>query len=478
MQTVINGLKRMVGIEPASAESLTRVKSWMDIFQADVRVVSASTVEELAQAVCAGKYFCIGASHSYNGVQIVRDATALVMKGSGLESLEFNADTKEVTVGPAVTILQLKEFLIKHDRRLLNSGNFMAQTVIGALVTGTHGYGERAVMAESITALKFLDGQGEVMCLAKGDPDFEYAALSFGVIAPIVSLTLETAPLVCCEAKSIICRMSQKESHVTPQHAVMYGVFPYTDLDNPTIALQTILPEAAPGKATKSVAPLFTLRAISAFIIHRYWVFDRIFPAFRVPFQRFVARLNLHYEKVYFTDPKDLDYLYDPASGLESGRAPNIVKGFFSPTFTSYNLAFFVPLADAPEVLRFIMQQADQFRRLGFYLKTMIGVRELSTRSELPFAANFQGPVAGIDLFADVRDYAWLERIQREVFAYFPGVRPHWGKSAIVEEFAESLGQNHLDALKAFHHSQYGPGQLRTTNRVRRLFGIPVQPPQ
>ena len=53
---------------------------------------------------------------------------------------------------------------------------------IGALATGTHGFGPRGVMADSIVELSFLDGAGQRQTLAKGDPDFDYVALSFGTI--------------------------------------------------------------------------------------------------------------------------------------------------------------------------------------------------------------------------------------------------------------------------------------------------------
>ena len=474
MAGLANMLRRAAGGAPSP---LTTIRSWMGIFTADVVAAKVGTVDELAALVRGGCYACVGAAHSYNGVQIVRDATAVTLKESGLKGIAYDEATHQVSVEPSLTILELKLFLLDRGRRLISSGNYMAQTVIGALCTGTHGYGREAVMAEGVTALEFLDGEGARVALRKGQRDFRYAALAFGTIGPIVSLTLKTAPIESFEADTVICRLSEKPQHVTDEHAAMFAVFPYSDRHDPTIALQTIRP-ARPGQKPHRVAsPLFTLRRVSEFIIKRYWVFDRLFPALRRPFQRLISRLDVHCHSREITDPRDLDYLYDPSPGLESSRQPNVLKSMLSPTHTAYNLAFFVRLADAPEVVRFVMFQADHFRALGFYLKSMIGVREIATQSELPFAANFKGPVAAIDLFADVRDYAWLERIQREVFAYFPDVRPHWGKSAIVDEWADSLGADHITALRRLHEKHYPGGGLRTTSRVRRLLGLPVAPP-
>jgi FAD/FMN-containing dehydrogenase len=157
MAGLANMLRRATGGGPPP---LTTVRSWMGIFSAEVQAAKVSTVDELAALVQAGCYACVGAAHSYNGVQIVRDATAVTLKESGLKGIAYDEATHEVSVEPSVTILELKLFLLERERRLISSGNYMAQTVIGALCTGTHGYGREAVMAEGVTALEFLDGQG------------------------------------------------------------------------------------------------------------------------------------------------------------------------------------------------------------------------------------------------------------------------------------------------------------------------------
>jgi hypothetical protein len=197
-----------------------------------------------------------------------------------------------------------------------------------------------------------------------------------------------------------------------------------------------------------------------------------MFPILRYRLQRAANRLNPRTHRRVITAPEDLDYLYDPEPLLKSQRAPDLLTGFFSTATTAYNLAFFVPLERSEEVVRFIMHEAEKLRPLGFLLKSLIGVRELADESELPFAGNFGGPVAAIDLFADVRDYAWLERLQRAVTSYFPGVRPHWGKSAIVEDFAPALGKKHIAALRALHRKHYPPGTLTPNEAVRKLLDL------
>ncbi|MEL6486249.1 MAG: hypothetical protein AAFQ13_03775, partial [Pseudomonadota bacterium] len=99
-------------------------------------------------------------------------------------------------------------------------------------------------------------------------------------------------------------------------------------------------------------------------------------------------------------------------------------------------------------------------------------VRDLMDKSVLPFAGNFERKTAAIDLFADPRDYAWLERVQREVLSYFDDVRPHWGKSAIVGEFAASLGTQHMAQLSRLHAKHYPRKNLKPNEQVRKLFNL------
>ena len=121
----------------------------------------------------------MGQSHSYNGVQVVPGVTAMLMREGGLKTLAYDPASETVRVGASVSVRELKLFLRDgHGRGLLNSGNYMEQSVIGALATGTHGFGPRAVMADSVIELTFLDGAGQRVTLRRGDPNFAHVALS------------------------------------------------------------------------------------------------------------------------------------------------------------------------------------------------------------------------------------------------------------------------------------------------------------
>lgn len=456
----------------AGEDGLSPVTSWMKVFFGNAYVSRPADEPALIAALAGRPYSCIGQSHSYNGIQVIPGITALHMGQSRFDHLSYDPVTETATCGPSVKVLTLKQELVKHGRRMLNSGNYMEQTVIGALSGGTHGYGPEPVIAQAVTALTFLDGRGQKVTLTRDDPDFPYATLSFGTIGPILSVTLRTAPTQSYQSDAWVTRLSKKAVLSKGAMAVSTAIVPYSDPADPLIMLHT-LRTATEGKGPRaSRTALFSLAGLIDFALRRLWAFDRMFPAARYWLQRAADRINPRTHRRVITARDDLDYLYDPEPLLKSQRAPDLLTGFFATTFTAYNLAFFVPLDRSDEVVRFLMLEADKLRPLGFVLKSLIGVRELPDTSDLPFAGNFDGPVAAIDLFADVRDYAWLERLQRAVTSYFPGVRPHWGKSAIVEDFAASLGEEHIAALRALHLKHYPPGTLTPNEAVRKLFDL------
>ncbi|WP_369025068.1 FAD-binding protein [Qipengyuania sp. RANM35] len=453
-------------------EGKRRIFSWIHVFRGEAEALIPNDETKLAADIAKGCFSCVGQSHSYNGVQIVPGINAMMMPEGGFKNLSYDPATGIATVGASISVRTCKEFLLTHDRRLLNSGNFMAQTVVGALMTGTHGFGERAVMADAIHALTFLDGNGQRVRLQRGDADFPYVALSFGTIAPIIEIEIETVPTEAFISNSHINRLSKLRELQQGTIASNWCVLPYSDPEDPMMMLHALahcaVAERVPEK--KSGGGIFA--PIARWVIGNYQTLDRFLPMLRRPMQRFLDRLNVKQHTQIQTDPRDLDYLYDPKPGLASERAPDILHGMFSTTYTGYNLAFFVPLEKGPAVVKFIMREADDLRDLGFFLKGIISVREITRTSDVKFAANHREPMAAIDLFADPRDYAWLERLQRLVLQYEPATRPHFGKSALMPEFRSSLGQDDLDRLMDIHRQHYPKANLMFSERVRAFLDV------
>ena len=449
------------------------VRSWINVFRTECEARIPADETSLARLVQEGEYCCVGKSHSYNGVQVVPSVTAMMMREGGLDTLAYDPATERVRVGASVSVRDLKVYLRDQWMRgLHNSGNYMEQSVIGALATGTHGFGPRAVMADSIVELTFLDGAGQRVTLKKGEPDFDYVALSFGTIAPIVELVLETKPLEPYISVSSMSRLSKLDELKKGAIAANWAVMPYTNPDDPVIMLHALAECDTPQEPAAHPEAKGGGGWFAKWFLKRYYKFDRLWPSWRRKLQHLIDWLDLKQSERVVTDPKDLDYLYDPKPGLKENRAPSITRGLFSTTFTGYNLAFFVPLEKAPAVVKFIIREADDLRDLGFYLKGIISVRELPGTAGPVFAANATQPMAAIDLFADPRDYAWLERLQRLVMQYEPDTRPHFGKSALGPHWCKALGQKHIDELMRIHAKHFPQGRLMFSENVRAMLDV------
>lgn len=466
-------LQRRADERAVGTEGKRWIRSWINVFRTETEARVPDDEARLAALIGEGAYSCVGKSHSYNGVQVVPGVTAMMMREGGLKMLSYDPASETVRVGASVSVRDLKTYLRdEHSRGLLNSGNFMEQSVIGALATGTHGFGPRAVMADSIVELTFLDGAGKRVTLAREDADFPFVALSFGTIAPIIELVLETQPLKPYVSVSSMTRMSKLDEFKEGSIAANWAVMPYTNPDDPVVMLHALGEYRGPECPPSHPAAKGGSGKLAAWFLKRYYAFDRFLPAFRRPMQRFIDWLDLKQSERVITEPGDLDYLYDPKPGLKESRAPSVTRGLFSTTYTGYNLAFFVPLEKAQAVVKFIIREADALRDLGFFLKGIISVRELPGTARPVFAANAKRPMAAVDLFADPRDYAWLERLQRLVMHYEPETRPHFGKSALGPDFRTALDEDHLEELMRIHRRHYPQGRLMFSERVRTMLDV------
>ncbi len=467
-------------LPPAERIKWTTLHSWVKVFRAQVRLRQVNHPADLARVIQAGEYSVVGTSHSYNGLQLV-DRTLAVHFGksdprrtSALHAITFDDATGEVEVGPSVLVRQVKQFLARRGRRLINSGSHMSQTVIGALVTGTHGYGPDATMADSVTQLVFLNGAGQEVVLRPGDGEFPFIAVSFGVIAPVVRLKLATVPFQQYRVSTRICRLSQKPDFTPGADAVAYALFPYTRADDPVIALNVLRATDGSLPPTAAPRPWPIVGRWSVAFLRYYWLFDRWVPGWRPWFQRKIERFALGMQQEFITTPDDLDYLYDPYPLVAGTRPPVVLQQIFDPAYTGFETAFFAPLEQAEAVLRRILALAEEFRAANnFYLKSIIGVREMSTASPLVFAGNHAGPAASIDIYSDLSAYPWLREIQNRILREFPAVRPHWAKSFIGPGFRQSVGSANLARLRELHLQHYPNRNLRLSPDIEQFLDLP-----
>ncbi|MFE9202693.1 D-arabinono-1,4-lactone oxidase [Micromonospora sp. NPDC007230] len=159
-------------------------------------VARPRTVDEVAAAIRAaadaGRTIrTVGSGHSFTG-------TALT-DGHRLELTELDTgvtvDTTRrlVTVPAGMTLHTLNDLLAAHGLALPNLGDIDAQTVAGALATGTHGTGAKlGCLSTFVTGLTLVTGTGKVLrCSADEHRDvFAAARVGLGAVGVLVEVTL------------------------------------------------------------------------------------------------------------------------------------------------------------------------------------------------------------------------------------------------------------------------------------------------
>jgi FAD-linked oxidoreductase len=165
------------------------------------------SVEEVVAAVtrAAGQGRRIkvpGSGHSFT--PIARPESVMLDLGALSGLIRLDGETGLVTVGAGTTLARLNDLLAGAGLALTNLGDIDAQTVAGAICTGTHGTGQRfGGLATQVAGLQMVLADGSVVsCSAREQPELWSAArVSLGALGVITAVTLSTVPLFALRAE-------------------------------------------------------------------------------------------------------------------------------------------------------------------------------------------------------------------------------------------------------------------------------------
>ncbi|MBX7269441.1 FAD-binding protein [Micromonospora sp. Llam7] len=152
----------------------------------------AEVAEQVRSAVEAGERIRpVGSGHSFTPVA-VGDGRRMDLTRLAID-VRVDIDRRLVTVPAGMTLRELNVLLAGHRLALPNLGDVDAQTVAGAISTGTHGTGAtHGGLATFVEALTLVTGTGEVLhCSAAEHPDvFDAARTALGTLGVLVEVTL------------------------------------------------------------------------------------------------------------------------------------------------------------------------------------------------------------------------------------------------------------------------------------------------
>jgi L-gulonolactone oxidase len=136
-----------------------------------------------------------------------------------------------------MTLATLNRVLASHDLALPNLGDIDAQTVAGAIQTGTHGTGRRlGCLSTFVSQLTLVTASGSVVtCSRTSSPSlFAAAVVGLGAFGVITTVTLECVPAFVLRAverpDSLSSVLSSYESLVESNDHFEFFWFPYTSL--------------------------------------------------------------------------------------------------------------------------------------------------------------------------------------------------------------------------------------------------------
>lgn len=169
------------------------------------RVHRPADVDELAKAVgeaaAAGRRMrALGSGHSFTGIAVADGDTDAIELGAwkGVVSVRpEDAGTALVTVRSGTTLRELNAALDALGLAMTNLGDIDAQTIAGAISTGTHGTGARfGGLATQVAGLELVLADGSVVaCSARTRPElFAAARVGLGVLGVISTVTLRCEP--------------------------------------------------------------------------------------------------------------------------------------------------------------------------------------------------------------------------------------------------------------------------------------------
>jgi len=151
------------------------------------------TVEEVCElAASAPRIRVLGTRHSFSPIADSEELMTLAGLPAGIA---VDRDAGTVSCSGAVTYGALAEVLAREGVALANLASLPHISVAGSVATATHGSGDRnGNLATSVAALELATSDGELVTVARGDPDFDGHVVSLGALGAVTRITLDVEP--------------------------------------------------------------------------------------------------------------------------------------------------------------------------------------------------------------------------------------------------------------------------------------------
>lgn len=158
------------------------------------RLARPRSVDELIEVVRGARRLrAVGGAHSWSPA-IVTDDT-LVSLDRLLAPVAIDRARMQVTAPGGMRLGALNAHLDRHGLALANLGSIDSQSLAGVIATGTHGTGRAfPCLSAQVARLELIDGRGQRVTLARGEPDFDGAVVALGALGVVHAVTFDVVP--------------------------------------------------------------------------------------------------------------------------------------------------------------------------------------------------------------------------------------------------------------------------------------------
>jgi alditol oxidase len=158
------------------------------------RIRQPRTLAELQTLVAETRHLrAVGSRHSFSAIA---DSPGLLVDLSlAAEPPRIDAAAKTVTITGPTRYRELALALDAAGFALENLPSFTQLTVVGAIMTGTHGSGDaHQGLAASVVSLDIVGADGAVRTIARGQSEYDVGVVSLGALGVVARMTLAIEP--------------------------------------------------------------------------------------------------------------------------------------------------------------------------------------------------------------------------------------------------------------------------------------------
>jgi FAD-linked oxidoreductase len=200
-----------------------------------VDVLTPGSVDELSAIVKAAsesgrRVKAVGSGHSFTAIAAADDQRLHLHRLADLVGIQEHL----VTVQAGMPMYALNALLAEHGLAVPNLGDIDAQTVAGAISTGTHGTGARhSTLASCVEAVTLVTGTGQVMRVTPDEDIFPAVRLGIGALGVLTDITLKCVDAFTLHADErplpLAEVLARIDDDIAANEHVEFYWYPYTD---------------------------------------------------------------------------------------------------------------------------------------------------------------------------------------------------------------------------------------------------------